>query len=177
MNEISRLTGLNFIFENDFGIEGNDLHTVSLPLIHTKATPFAGVDDRHLYSKPFMVEPWALIGKSDSNKVDVFGELSQNAIIGTTDDSVGSQLAKRYCEACPIKKYDSVEQVLEAVDKGQVDSAMLSLYLASPLLQGQYSGYLRVISLLSKDNDVPVCLLYTSPSPRDRQKSRMPSSA
>ena len=24
---------------------------------------------------------------------------------------------------------------------------------------------------------VPVCLLYTSPSPRDRQKSRMPSSA
>ena len=26
-------------------------------------------------------------------------------------------------------------------------------------------------------HEVPVCLLYTSPSPRDRQKSRMPSSA
>ena len=26
-------------------------------------------------------------------------------------------------------------------------------------------------------NDVICCLLYTSPSPRDRQKSRMPSSA
>ena len=26
-------------------------------------------------------------------------------------------------------------------------------------------------------NPVPTCLLYTSPSPRDRQKSRMPSSA
>ena len=25
--------------------------------------------------------------------------------------------------------------------------------------------------------DIPTCLLYTSPSPRDRQKSRMPSSA
>ena len=25
--------------------------------------------------------------------------------------------------------------------------------------------------------DIPNCLLYTSPSPRDRQKSRMPSSA
>ena len=24
---------------------------------------------------------------------------------------------------------------------------------------------------------IPICLLYTSPSPRDRQKSRMPSSA
>ena len=36
---------------------------------------------------------------------------------------------------------------------------------------------------LSEDNDNPItiyissCLLYTSPSPRDRQKSRMPSSA
>ena len=28
-----------------------------------------------------------------------------------------------------------------------------------------------------KDNVDKVCLLYTSPSPRDRQKSRMPSSA
>ena len=26
-------------------------------------------------------------------------------------------------------------------------------------------------------NDLSPCLLYTSPSPRDRQKSRMPSSA
>ena len=29
----------------------------------------------------------------------------------------------------------------------------------------------------SKRNSPPACLLYTSPSPRDRQKSRMPSSA
>jgi SNF2 family DNA or RNA helicase len=28
-----------------------------------------------------------------------------------------------------------------------------------------------------KDNEIKTCLLYTSPSPRDRQKSRMPSSA
>ena len=34
------------------------------------------------------------------------------------------------------------------------------------------SGLKEIIELLNKD-----CLLYTSPSPRDRQKSRMPSSA
>ena len=28
-----------------------------------------------------------------------------------------------------------------------------------------------------EDNNTRTCLLYTSPSPRDRQKSRMPSSA
>ncbi|MFA0648499.1 transporter substrate-binding domain-containing protein, partial [Vibrio cyclitrophicus] len=58
--------------------------------------------------------------------------------------------------ACPIKTYSSELLLLDAVDTGEVDSAMLSLYLASPLLQGQYSGYLRVTSLLSKDNDIPV---------------------
>ena len=30
---------------------------------------------------------------------------------------------------------------------------------------------------LGIDNNINCCLLYTSPSPRDRQKSRMPSSA
>ena len=32
-------------------------------------------------------------------------------------------------------------------------------------------------SIISKEGKIDVCLLYTSPSPRDRQKSRMPSSA
>ena len=35
---------------------------------------------------------------------------------------------------------------------------------------------LRVVSWCRRDSS-PSCLLYTSPSPRDRQKSRMPSSA
>ena len=34
-----------------------------------------------------------------------------------------------------------------------------------------------VSSFLLADKEVIACLLYTSPSPRDRQKSRMPSSA
>ena len=41
-------------------------------------------------------------------------------------------------------------------------------------------GYKRTLNASVTDVDRPllsVCLLYTSPSPRDRQKSRMPSSA
>ena len=40
-------------------------------------------------------------------------------------------------------------------------------------------GLLGVVkNLIDKDETLPPpCLLYTSPSPRDRQKSRMPSSA
>ena len=43
------------------------------------------------------------------------------------------------------------------------------------------SASVRIIPRVIQDNDqadeVDACLLYTSPSPRDRQKSRMPSSA
>ena len=38
-----------------------------------------------------------------------------------------------------------------------------------------YEGVTGGVSLWSEEHEI--CLLYTSPSPRDRQKSRMPSSA
>ena len=40
-----------------------------------------------------------------------------------------------------------------------------------------YRFPLSVERLSGQEDRLPVCLLYTSPSPRDRQKSRMPSSA
>ena len=43
------------------------------------------------------------------------------------------------------------------------------------------NNYMRIVAFLQKMEEggtLPyTCLLYTSPSPRDRQKSRMPSSA
>ena len=50
---------------------------------------------------------------------------------------------------------------------------------------GDWSGYNRVVTFAHRYDQLPVgsnwwirpCLLYTSPSPRDRQKYRMPSSA
>ena len=60
-------------------------------------------------------------------------------------------------------------------DKPRSDEMVISLDMASlsfPSATGQVN-ILKQISL-----DIPAgCLLYTSPSPRDRQKSRMPSSA
>ena len=38
-------------------------------------------------------------------------------------------------------------------------------------------GTFEMLKVLAEDNMLVACLLYTSPSPRDRQKSRMPSSA
>ena len=35
----------------------------------------------------------------------------------------------------------------------------------------------KIVDWLSSEADIVVCLLYTSPSPRDAHESRMPSSA
>ena len=42
---------------------------------------------------------------------------------------------------------------------------------------GKIGGVQRTTDFLEKSTWYLTCLLYTSPSPRDRQKSRMPSSA
>ena len=45
-------------------------------------------------------------------------------------------------------------------------------WLAGELLSSEAAD-----AIANPDNDVCLCLLYTSPSPRDRTRSRMPSSA
>ena len=63
--------------------------------------------------------------------------------------------------------------------------------LVNPTLEGSLTAFLKKLDPLGGQaintgayapkvaarNTLQTCLLYTSPSPRDRQKSRMPSSA
>ena len=42
---------------------------------------------------------------------------------------------------------------------------------------GNPQDKIKAISIVGTNGKYSTCLLYTSPSPRDRQKSRMPSSA
>ena len=69
------------------------------------------------------------------------------------------------------------EEGLEKAQEIKPDLVLLDVML--PKMDG-----FEVCRILRKDLEMPVfmisakaCLLYTSPSPRDRQKSRMPSSA
>ena len=59
------------------------------------------------------------------------------------------------------------EQPLVRVYGKQHPTPRLTCWMADPGCSYRYSGQVQPIT----------CLLYTSPSPRDRQKSRMPSSA
>ena len=93
-----------------------------------------------------------------------------------------------------MNQYPNLDQNLEfhicdlLEDSGwdeAVNGCEYVLHVASPfilevpsdedvLIRPAVDGTLRVLEACSRND---VCLLYTSPSPRDRQKSRMPSSA
>ena len=61
------------------------------------------------------------------------------------------------------------------------------VYLTGTMYVARDAAHKRMIEALDEGGELPIdirdatiyyiCLLYTSPSPRDRQKSRMPSSA
>ena len=48
---------------------------------------------------------------------------------------------------------------------------------AEAALESAYQNFIIARAVMSESTLAEACLLYTSPSPRDRQKSRMPSSA
>ena len=77
----------------------------------------------------------------------------------------------------------NLDQIKEAQSLGILDGVTTNPSLmAKEGITGQKNiidHYLKICDIVDGDVSAEVisCLLYTSPSPRDRQKSRMPSSA
>ena len=82
---------------------------------------------------------------------------------------------------------NNLETVLKELPQLLVNHAYKKLKSGEDLTASEMKVCLEVCKTYSKEplskkednilDEVPFCLLYTSPSPRDRQKSRMPSSA
>ena len=70
-----------------------------------------------------------------------------------------------------------MKKILVLGSTGQIGTALkkdLTKWCEATFLNRNDLDFVDIESLSAKLKD---CLLYTSPSPRDRQKSRMPSSA
>ena len=94
-----------------------------------------------------------------------------NEIYKTVAYKASIQLSKELKEELAITAGIWGGQYLIANEAGKARTNIVRLYCLVNLPQN---------SLLDKKENferLMVCLLYTSPSPRDRQKSRMPSSA
>ena len=85
----------------------------------------------------------------------------------------------------PNRAHDAatVPVVINAMDKGRkIDMVYLFVDMNPIPLAGTFkfteeAGFWNSLETRIRINEYTHCLLYTSPSPRDRQKSRMPSSA
>ena len=80
----------------------------------------------------------------------------------------------------PGDRWSLVDDSKKVIHKSLTDT--LEAYLMSTNFKGEYrlaplDGKLYAIKSSEEEIRPEPCLLYTSPSPRDRQKSRMPSSA
>ena len=84
-----------------------------------------------------------------------------------TSDSSEKQIQDVETEQSLAQKHPSFRVVMEFVRKSNISKEMVERFL----LQRQEAARNLHVTLNF------ICLLYTSPSPRDRQKSRMPSSA
>ena len=106
---------------------------------------------------------------NDIGEVNIDADLIQRGgIVGKKDESLVA--LQNGCICCTLKM-DLVEQIDDIMKQERFDYIVIEasgVCEPAPIAQ-------TICSISSMGNTY--CLLYTSPSPRDRQKSRMPSSA
>ena len=91
------------------------------------------------------------------------------------------------CRTCILQIMSDTLAMYDVICKRSLMFIKRCLYAESDVVRfiaqngvlygGMASGIGRNVLTYSRHYRLPACLLYTSPSPRDRQKSRMPSSA
>ena len=99
---------------------------------------------------------------------------------------IGATTAKKICEATGISEDTRVKDLTEE-EEGKIRKEVEKFKVEGDLRRDTALNIKRLMEIgsyrgIRHRKGLPVrgqktCLLYTSPSPRDRQKSRMPSSA
>ena len=117
--------------------------------------------------------------QNEKNEVVEINEDDLKAVITYTDNAImtagGFGLEEDFAYNF-LPQYENGKESIWAVQYSQDDNTMYgNLNFGNELTAPQFFGCCDFQK--PSQNLVNACLLYTSPSPRDRQKSRMPSSA
>ena len=105
------------------------------------------------------------IGKVFAGRNGIIGVLTEN-MIDTSRESIRDIASLRYT---PGGAFGSARHKLKGLDESRAEyERLIEVFKAHNIGYFFYNG---------GGDSMDTCLLYTSPSPRDRQKSRMPSSA
>ena len=114
-------------------------------------------------------------GAQDKKRAKIFGRLIKELAVAarsSTDPDSNPRLrtALSAARAANMPK-DNIERVLKRAEGGEGEAYDEIRY------EGFGPGGTALIVDAMTDNRNRTCLLYTSPSPRDKRQSRMPSSA
>ena len=111
------------------------------------------------------------VGAEVANKISQFASTNGTKFHKLVEDYLNNIDAEYDNEKYEIalKLFSQFQPLLDQVDN--IHYQECALYSETLGIAG------RVDCIAEYDGKLSVCLLYTSPSPRDRQKSRMPSSA
>jgi pyruvate dehydrogenase E1 component len=123
---------------------------------------------------------WAFLGDGETDEPETLGAISLAA-----REKLDNLIFVINCNLQrldgPVRGNAKIIQELEAVFKGAGWNVIKVVWGSDwdPLLEADKTGILtkRMNEIIDGESQKYICLLYTSPSPRDRQKSRMPSSA
>ena len=93
------------------------------------------------------------------------------------DQNIGSEMQYLQAKNNKERLEKSLETIKFQLTKGSVYAPISGTVEKVIVKSGEVTAPGAPIIQILNTNQVKVCLLYTSPSPRDREKSRMPSSA
>ena len=124
------------------------------------------------------------MGKIIAKEVD-YGEIEKN-IVRCPDAKIAEKMINAIMRA--RKKGDSLGGIVEVVAKGvpaglgepvfdRLDADLAKAVMSMPAVKGVEIGVGFQSATMKGSECNDTCLLYTSPSPRDKRQSRMPSSA
>lgn len=158
LREVSKLTGLTFkpVYhdthkQNYTAFINNEFEFMS------SMSPSPERRELMAFTQPFMREPWVLIGRSQDYEFDFsFNSLKRNDVIGIVASTYGQTMAKELCSNCQVRTFSGIKELVYAIDNEEVNVGASSLVLASPYLQGQYAGQLKVINQITERSFIPV---------------------
>ena len=172
----------NFLYNN------STLHSNQLGKISTYLSATSSKLSSSLSSYFSLIEENEKLINENLKLKKIDAKYKSNQIVDNSLDSISS--------ARVIVNSINKNKNIIIIDKGTLDGVNLESGVISPegavgIVKNVTKNYASIISLLNTDlklnavlqNSSTIgsiswdCLLYTSPSPRDRQKSRMPSSA
>lgn len=151
LKEIARLTGINFEYvhypsyeETHQAFLRGDIDMLSAISINEQRQTEMN------FTQPFVQEPWVFLGRSANSAMHIKEFIAfSNVKFGVVASTYGESEVASVCSHCEVKKYPDIDSVLKALVNREVDAVSSSLLIASPHIQKDYLGQIKVISNLS----------------------------